>query len=421
MNILIREATVWAPGSAWDGKKTDILIEGGTISQIKKSITPKGNVKIIEEEGLMVSPGWVDLQAVSCDPGFEHKETLESMISCAAAGGFTTVCVHNYNQPATHNKAQVEYIVNKTRNKVVDVLPFGTITHEGKGKDLAEMYDMKQSGAVAFSDHKQTLRDAGSVMRALQYAANVDAFIVTHCHDSSVAQGGQMNEGEVSTTLGLKGIPALAEELMLERNISVLEYAGGRLHIPTISTKGSVDIIRKAKAAGLPVTCGVAAVNLLVDDSALRDFNTNFKLDPPLRTKRDVQALRNAVESGVIDVIVSDHMPHDPECKELEFDHADPGMINLQTAFSCALEGMKEKGLGAILRCLTVSPREILGLEQPRVEEGQPANLTIFSTSGKTTLTDKTNHSLSSNSPFIGQEMQGRVVGVINESRSYFN
>jgi dihydroorotase len=376
---------------------------------------------VIEAAGLCVSSGWLDMQVVSCDPGFEHKEDLDSMIRCAAAGGFTAVCVHSYNQPALHNKAQIEYLINKTKNKVVDVLPLGTITVDGNGKELAEMYDMKTSGAIAFSDYKHPIKDAGMVMRALQYSSNIDSLIVTHCADESMAGGWQMNEGETSTILGLKGIPALAEELMVQRNIAILEYNGGRLHIPTISCKGSIELIKKAKSAGLNISCGVSAAHLYMDDSVLKDFDTNYKLNPPLRAKKDVQALRNAVENGVIDVIVSDHLPQDIESKELEFDHADFGMINLQTAFSCALEGLKEKNIHALVNALTVNPRRILGLEQTDIAEGKEANLTLFSLSEETMLTEKNNHSRSNNSPFFNKALNGRVVGVINGSKSFFN
>lgn len=421
MAILIKQARIISGKNPNNNKVMDILIEGGKIAEIKKSITPKGNVKVVEEEGLCVSPGWIDMQAVSCDPGFEHKETLDTLLDCAAAGGFTAVCVHNYCQPALHCKSQIEYLVNKSRNKVVDVYPVGTITVDGRGKELAEMYDMKQSGAVAFSDYKHAIKDSGMLMRALQYAGNVDSFIITHCNDESISHGGQMNEGETAVTIGLKGIPALAEELMLQRNLSVLEYTGGKLHIPTISTKGSVDLIKRAKANGLNVSAGVASINLAIDDSALKDFNTNFKLDPPLRNKKDVQALRNAVEHGIISVIVSDHAPQDVESKELEFDLADNGAINLQTAFSCALEGLKEENIGAIVNCFTTGPRTVLGLEEPAILEGSDANLTLFTTQGETILTEKTNNSRSKNSPFFNRPLKGKVIGIVNGAKSYFN
>lgn len=421
MTILIKQARIISPGNSNHNKVMDILVEGGKITEIKKSISAKGNVKVIEEEGLHVSAGWLDMQAVACDPGYEHKETLDTLLDCAAAGGFTGVCIHNYCQPALHNKSQVEYLINKSRNKIVDVYPVGTITVEGKGKELAEMYDMKQSGAIAFSDYKHAIKDSGMLMRALQYADNVDSFIITHCNDESISHGGQVNEGETAVTIGLKGIPALAEEIMLQRNISILEYTGGKLHIPTISTKGSVDLIKKAKSNGLNVTAGVASIHLMTDDSALKEFDTNFKLDPPLRSKKDVQALRNGVENGTISVIVSDHAPQDVESKELEFDLAENGALNLQTAFSCALEGLKEDNIEAVISCFTSGPRAILGLEEPSLEEGSDANLTLFSLTGQTFLTEKTNNSRSKNSPFLNRPLKGRVIGIVNGSKSYFN
>ena len=421
MNILIKQAKVISENNSFDAKIVDILIEGGIITDIKKSIAPKGIVKIIEANDLCVSAGWVDMQTVSCDPGFEQKEDLDSLVKCAASGGFTAICVHSCSQPAQHNKSQIEYLINKSRNKVVDVLPFGTITVDANGKELAEMHDMKLSGAIAFSDYKHPIKEAGMVVRALNYASNIDTLIVTHCNDESLANNWQMNEGETSTMLGLKGIPALAEELMLQRNISILEYAGGKLHIPTISTKGSVELIKKAKAAGLNISCGVSATNLLLDDSTLKEFDTNYKLNPPLRTKKDVTALRNALENGSIDVIVSDHLPQDIESKDLEFDLADFGIINLQTAFSCALEGLKEKNIEVIIKALTQHPRTILGLEQPEIAEGKEANLTLFTLSEQTLLTEKNNHSKSTNSPFFNKEMKGKVVGIINGGKSFFN
>ncbi|MES2681738.1 MAG: dihydroorotase [Bacteroidota bacterium] len=421
MSILIRQAKIISPASPFHNKVMDLLIDGGLIIEIKKSISPKGNVKVIEANDLHVSCGWIDMQVASGDPGFEHKENLDSLLKAAAAGGFTSICIHNCNFPALHNKSQIEYIINKTYNKLVDVFPFGTVTVDGKGKDMAEMYDMKLSGAAAFSDYKHPIKDAGMVLRALQYASNIDSLIITHCNDESISHGGQMNEGETAVGLGLKGIPALAEELMIQRNLSILEYTGGRLHIPTVSTRGGVELIKKAKANGLQVTAGVAAINLFLDDSTLKDFDTDYKVDPPLRSKKDVAALCNAVASGVIDVIVSDHLPQDVESKELEFDLADNGIVNLQTAFSCALEGLKEKNIEVIVSALSDNPRNLLGLDKQQVAEGETANLTLFSLTGETALTEKSNHSRSKNSPFMGEKLKGKVIGIINGNKSFFN
>jgi dihydroorotase len=419
MNALIKQAKVICPQSSFHNKTVDILIENSTISQIKKSITAAG-VKTIEANGLMVSIGWLDMQANLCDPGFEHKEDLESGLKAAAAGGFTGLAIVSGTNPPLHNKAQIEYIINRSNSNLVNVYPIGTLSQNQEGKDLSEMYDMKLAGAVAFSDYKNPVKDAGLVLRALQYTTNIGSFIITHCDDKSISHGGQMNEGETSTMLGLKGIPALAEEIMLQRNIAVLEYAGGKMHIPTISTKGSVDLIKKAKANGLQITCGVAAHNLLLDDSVLADFDSNYKVNPPLRNKKDVEALRKALENGVIDVVVSDHRPQDIECKDLEFDLADNGVIALQTAYTSAITAMKGEA-EALVNALTINPRKILGLELPKIEEGQKANLTLFSTEGETTLSEKDILSKSKNTPFIGKTLQGKVIGAINNNKGYWN
>jgi dihydroorotase len=421
MNLLIRQARVISGESTHKNKTVDLFIENGIIREIGKSISKKQGVKEIGAQSLCVSEGWIDMQAVACDPGFEHREDIHTLADGAAAGGFTTVCIHNFNNPPVHNKGQIEYILNKAKNKLVNVLPFGTITVDGKGKDLAEMYDMKLSGAVGFSDYKTTAADSGMLMRALQYSADAQSFISVHCCEESMSRGGQMNEGEVSTTLGLKGIPAIAEELAVQRYLSILEYAGGHLHIATVSTKGSVEMIKAAKTSGLNVTCGVAAINLLNDDSVLREFDTNYKCSPPLRNKKDVSALRNAVINGTIDVIVSDHLPVDPEGKQLEFDLAEFGILGIQTAFAAACQALGEKGHEALIRCFTAGPRKVLKLEQPAIKEGARAELTLFSFTGTTVLTEKTNQSLSSNSPFFNLPLQGKVIGVINGNKSHFN
>jgi dihydroorotase len=421
MNILFKQAYIFAEGSEHHHKTMDVLVESGVITAIKKNIATKTGVKLIEHPDLCLSLGWMDMQAVSGDPGFEQREDLDTLVKAAAAGGFTAVCLHNHNQPALHNKAQIEYILNKTKNKVVDVYPFGTITNKGEGNDLAEMYDMKLSGAMAFSNYKTPMTDTGSCLRAMQYIANIDSLMISHCMDQSLAHGGQMNEGQQAVMLGLKGIPALAEEIMVQRNIALVEYANAKLHIPTISTKGSVDLIKKAKASGLPITCGVAAINLLLDDSVLGEFDTNYKVDPPLRSKKDVQALRNALEIGVIDVVVSDHAPQDIESKELEFDLANNGIINLQTAFGCACEAMGDKNCDALIHALSVNPRKILNLAIPEVAEGAIANITAFTRNGSSNFSPKDNQSKSINSPFFQKSLKGKVIGVVNGSKSYFN
>jgi dihydroorotase len=421
MRLLIRQARVIDPGNEFHSRRADLLIANGKISRISGTIRAKSDYRVIEAEDLFISRGWIDLQAAACDPGFEHKEDLESLMRCAAAGGFTAVCVHSATNPPLHTKAQIEYLIGKSKRGVCRIIPFGTVSQEGKGQDLSEMYDMKLSGAGAFSDYKKPLSDSGLLLRALQYADNIGSLIIAHCQDETISLKGQMNEGPVAVSLGLRGIPALAEELMVERNIRILEYSGGRLHIPCITSAGSIPLIRKAKAAGLKITCGVPVANLLLEDKELADFDTNYKLDPPLRAKQDVNALRQAVLNGTIDVIVSDHQPQDKESKELEFDLAESGMISLQTAFGCALKALGSDHVEEIVRAFSEAPRKILGQKTRLLREGDPADLTLFSTKGSFTLNAENNLSPSANSPFLDRKLPGRVVGIVRRDKSFFN
>jgi dihydroorotase len=417
MNLLIKQATIVDSSSPYNGKVMDILIEKGIITQIKKSIVPERGLKTIETAGIHVSAGWVDMQVNFCDPGYEHKETLDNGLKSAARGGFTGVCLMSGTNPPMHNKGQIEYVVNRSKNSLVDVFPIGTLSHNQDGKDLSEMYDMKLSGAVAFSDYKKTTKDAGLVLRALQYSDNINSFIITHCDDKTISHEGLVNEGVTSTKLGLKGIPALAEEIMLQRNIQILEYTGGKMHIPTISTKGSVELIKKAKAKKLNISCGVAAYNLLLEDTELEGFDTNFKVNPPLRTKEDIEALKKGIADGTIDVIVSDHSPQDVESKDLEFDLADNGMIGLESCFGVLNAALSSKlALENIINTLTINPRAILGLPAVVITEDTLANLTLFIPSQKYMFERSHIVSANKNSGFIGRELKGEVIGVINNN-----
>ena len=418
MNILIKQATIVDSNNSLNGKVVDILIEKGIITQIKKSITPEKGIKTIEAEALHVSAGWVDMQVNFCDPGFEHKETLDNGLKSGAKGGFTSVCLMSGTNPPLHNKAQIEYVLNRSKDNLVDVLPIGTLSNNQEGKDLSEMYDMKLSGAVAFSDYKKSTKDAGLILRALQYSNNINSFIITHCDDKTISNEGLINEGVTSTMLGLKGIPALAEEIMLQRNIQILEYTGGKMHIPTISTKGSVELIKKAKSKKLNITCGVAAYNLSLEDTELQGFDTNFKVNPPLRTREDIDALKKGIADGIIDVIVSDHNPQDIESKDLEFDLADNGMIGLESCFGVLNMALGSKlSLENIVDTLTKNPRNILGLPSVSIKEGAQANLTLFNPSKKYLFEKVHIISSNNNSGFIGKELKGTVIGVINKNQ----
>ena len=418
MNLLIKQATIIDSESIYNGKVLDILIEKGKITQLKKLIIPEKGVKTIEAENLHVSVGWLDMQVNFCDPGYEHKETMDNGLRTAAKGGFTGVCLMSGTNPALTNKAQISYVVNKGCDTLVEVYPIGTLSYNQEGKDLSEMYDMQQAGAFAYSDYKKTIKDASLILRALQYSSNINSFIITHCDDKTISHDGQMNEGVTSTKLGLKGIPALAEEIMLQRNIQILEYTGGKMHIPTISTKGSVELIKKAKAKKLNITCGVAAYNLVLDETELSGFNSNLKVNPPLRTKEDIEALKKGIADGIIDVIVSDHNPQDIESKDLEFDLADNGMIGLESCFGVLNTALNQKvELDKIIKTLTINPRSILNLAQVSIKEGVEANLTLFNPNKKEVFVESKITSLNKNSGFIGKELKGVVIAVINRDQ----
>ncbi|MGZ4049235.1 MAG: dihydroorotase [Bacteroidia bacterium] len=421
MNILLKSARIIDSQSSHNGKVMDILIENGIIKTIKSKINPEKNVKIIEAENLHISNGWIDMQVSFCDPGFEHKEDLESGLRAAAAGGFTGVGVVSSTNPTIHSKAEVLYIKNKTADSIIDVYPIGTLSHKQEGQDISEMYDMQQAGAVAFSDDKKPVENAGLLMRALLYAQNFGGLIITHCDEKSVSQGGKMNEGVISTQLGLKGIPALAEELMMNRNIFLAEYTNASIHISNISTQKSVELIRQAKSKGLKITASVNAYNIALDDSLLAGFDSNYKLNPPLRTKTDIEALRKGLADGTIDVISSDHRPQDIESKDIEFDHASNGMLGLETAFGLINSNKGKVKLETIIDTLTVHPRNILKLEKTIIAEGEQANISLFNPDQEWIFEKKHIQSKSANTPLLGTKFKGKVIGIINNKQIHLN
>jgi dihydroorotase len=421
MNILIKQARIIDQNSPYNGKTMDVLIENGIITSIRSSIKTDKNVKTIEGKNLHISAGWFDMQANFCDPGYEHKEDLLSGIKAAAAGGFTGVALTSSTNPPIHSKAQVQYIKTNTADAVVEVYPVGAVTHNREGKELSEMYDMQLAGAVAFSDDKNSISNSGILLRALLYSKNFNALVMAHCDDKSISQDGQMNEGINSTKLGLKGIPALAEELMISRNIYLSEYTDAPLHICNVSSKGSVELIREAKAKGLKITSSVNAYNIALDDNLLSGFDSNFKLNPPLRTKNDIEALRKGIADGTIDVITSDHRPQDIESKDIEFDHASNGMIGLESAFGLINSNRGKIKLETIISALTVQPRNILKLEQVSIKEDKAANITIFDPDQEWTFEKKHIRSKSANTPLTGTKFKGKVIGVINRKQIILN
>jgi dihydroorotase len=414
MKLLIKGATIVDSRSSLNGEKRDILIEDGIIAKIGKRINAS-DAEIVKEENLHVSIGWMDIGVQVCDPGLEHREDLESVIAAAASGGYTSIACFPNSDPTVHNKSQVKYITKQTKGEIVDCLPIGAVTHDCNGKDITEMYDMTTSGAVSFSDGNKPIADNGMMLRALQYVKPFDGVILNHPHDLATAHSGQMHEGYISTTLGLKGIPSLSEELMIFRDLQLLSYADSRLHIHNISTKNGVELIRAAKKQGLKVTASVAVMNLAFQDDALADFDTNMKVLPPLREKSDSKALIKGLKDGTIDCITSNHVPWNMEAKDLEFLYAEFGAIGLETTFGLAYKTLEgEMSLADIIDRMSHRPRAILHQEILSIEEGKKANLTLFIPEQEFVFEADMIKSKSKNTSLIGEKLKGKVFGVVN-------
>jgi dihydroorotase len=415
MNLLIKSATILDPGSPFHQQVADILIEKGQISRIAEDI--EADAELVDAEGKYVSPGFFDLNCNIGELGLETKEDMQSGTRAAAAGGFTGLALMPNTIPPVHSKAEIEYLLNRSKNNLVDVYPLGTISHKREGKDLAEMYDMYLSGAKAFTDGNRPVQDAGLMERALLYAQGFDALVFSYPEDTAIAGKAKVNEGEISTLLGMKGIPSLAEELMIARDLYLAEYTVSKIHFSTISTARSVELIREAKRKGLEVTCDVAAHHLVLTDEALVGFDSMYKVKPPLRTKDDVSALIKGLKDGTIDAIVTQHTPHEVEFKDVEFEVAEYGTTGLQTALPLALKSGLPVEL--LIEKLAINPREILGVTVPVIAEGERANLVLFDIDTEWEYTSKNNQSKSVNSPFIGHKLKGKVLLTYNNQQIF--
>lgn len=394
---------------------TDVRVRDGHIAAIG-TLSAEANETIHEWPNAYASPGWLDVGTHIGDPGFEHREDLFSAAAAAAAGGYTGLTCMPNTLPALHSKSEILYVVNKSKGLPVRVYPIGAVSQGAEGKDLAELFDMHTAGAVAFSDGCQPVQDAGLLLRAMQYASAFGGLIINQPHHKTLAAGGQMHEGVVSTSLGLRGLPALAEEVMVQRDLSLLEYAGEgcRLHLHLVSTAKSVALIRAAKRAGLPVTASVAVANLCFTEERLAQFHSNWKVLPPLRSGTDVAALLEGVADGTLDVVCTHHRPWDEEAKNLEFPYAEFGMIGLETAFSMYRTFAAERlSLADWVRASALRPREILGLPMPVFEVGAAADFTVFDPDATWVLGENDLHSKSRNSPLLGQPLRGRVLMVV--------
>lgn len=418
MKLLIRKALITDRNSTFHNQQKDILVVDGKIISIENEIKEDADTIL---ENVTVSTGWIDSFSHFCDPGMEYRETIESGTEAAAAGGFTTVFLIPDTNPITDNKSQVEYIIAKQKNTPVNILPLGAVSKQQEGKQLAEMYDMQNSGAVAFSDGLKPVQNAGLLLKALQYVKTFNGTIIQLPVDKSISAHGLMSEGIISTQLGLPGIPHLSEELIIKRDIDLLAYTESKLHITGISSAESVRLIQEAKAKGLQITCSVTPYHLLYCDEDLQDYDTNLKTPTPLRTREDMMALRSATLNGTIDCIATHHIPQHIDNKDCEFEYAKAGMISLETAFSMVCMALPEISAERIAEIFSSKPAEIFGIENSKIEKGSSASFTIFDMNGEWEYNLKNKKSKSSNSPLLNKTLKGKVLGIVNKGTIILN
>ncbi|HSI69927.1 MAG TPA: dihydroorotase [Gillisia sp.] len=411
MRVLLRSVKVIDPNSSFHKKKTDIFINDGIIADIGNSLQVNDIDREINIKGLHVSRGWFDSSVSFGEPGYEERETILHGLETAARSGFTGIVLNPATNPVIDDNGAVTSVLSKANGHPVKMYPSGALTRKSQGKDLAELYDMKQAGAVAFGDYKKSVMNPNLLKLALQYAQNFNALVQSYPQDDHIAGKGLVNEDNNSTLLGLKGIPSLAEELHITRDLAILEYTGGKLHIPTISTARAVKLIKDAKKKGLDVTCSVSIHNLVFTDDLLHEFDTNAKVLPPLRNKKDIAALQKGIKDGTIDMVTSDHNPVDVEHKKVEFEHALFGTTGLETAFGALLHLTHD--VETTVELLSRG-RERFGLEEPQVEKGKQANLSLFSPEVNRIFKKEEIFSTSKNSIFLGHEITGKVYGIIS-------
>lgn len=410
MDLLIKDAIIIAPETAHHHKKVSVRIVNGNIAEINENIAAEG-MEILTLPDLHISSGWMDSSVSLGEPGFEERETLSNGLDTAAKSGFTHIALQPNTQPVVDNQTLVSFVKNKAFDKATTLLPIGAFSKQQQGEDLAEMYDMKNAGAIAFGDYKKSIANANLLKIGLQYTQDFEATVIAYCNDAAIKGKGVVHEGEVSTRLGLKGIPTLAEEVVLARNLFLLEYTGGKLHIPTISSAKSVSLIREAKNKGLQVSCSVAVHQLVLTDEVLEEFDTRYKVNPPIRNEFHRQALIEGVLDGTIDCITSDHQPLDIEHKKMEFDLAKDGTIGLESAFGSLLTVLP---LDVVIEKLTAAKKIFLNTPEDLFEINKPACITLFTPHGESIFTKENIYSKSKNSAFLNQKMKGKVYGIIN-------
>jgi dihydroorotase len=416
MNILLKSAKIIDPTSSFHGNTLDILIRNGIIDKIDKSIdAPKAS--LIEHKNLCVSLGWFDSSVSFGEPGYEERETLNHGLSVAAASGFTHIAHNTNTNPLPTSKADISFLLRSAAYTPTTLHPKGHITAQDNAQQLAELHDLSQAGAICFSNHKQPIDDPHLLLLALQYARGFDGLVESFPIDPQLAVRGVMHEGKVSTSLGLTGIPNLAEEIRIRRDLAILSYTGGKLHIPTISTAESVGLIRQAKKDKLDVSCSVAIHNLMMTDEQLDGFDTRYKLMPPLRESKDQKALLKGLKDGTIDMVTSDHQPMDIEHKKVELEHAAYGSLGLETAFGSLCTMMDAEDAALLLN----RGKERFDVSQQSIQIGAQADLTLFTADGKAVVSKESILSSSKNSAYLGKELKGTVLGVINNNTFFEN
>lgn len=418
--LIIQAAYVLFPNSEFNKEKVDIVIQKGKIIDINKTgLINKDNAKVILADNKVVAPAFFDLNVNFGEPGLETKEDMLSGCAAAVAGGFSGLALQPNTIPPLQSRSEIAYVKNLGDSLMVDIYPVGTVSKERKGENLAELYDMKQSGAIAFSDGNRTIQHSSLMSRALLYSKGFDGLIFSFAEDFSISGNTKMNEGVVSTMLGMKGNPNLAEEIMIARDLFLAEYNESRIHFSTISTAGAVQLIREAKSKGIQVTCDVAAHHLVLTDVSVESFDSNFKVRPPLRNELDRLALINGLKDGTIDAIVSQHTPHEIEFKNVEFEKAEFGITGLQTVLPLVL--MADLSLELIVEKLSINPRKILNLPQPELTIGANANLILFNPDESWIFDKQTNRSKASNNPYFNTKLKGKINLLINKNQYYIS
>lgn len=420
-DLLLRNGTLLDPETG-ETRTADVLIRDGRIERIGDDLKVEGRIETYDASGKLISPGWIDMHVHLREPGQEHKETVATGTRAAAFGGFTAVACMPNTDPPIATRDVVEFVRKRAEGLPVDVYPIGAVSKARAGEHLAELGDMAEGGAVAFSDDGSPVQDAGLMRRALEYARTLDKPILGHEEDLTLNPHGHMHEGAVATRLGVPGIPGLAEEVMIARDAMLADFTGGHVHICHISTAKAVAIVREAKAKGVPITAEVCAHHLALTDEAVEasDYDTHTKMHPPLRTAEDVAALKAGLKDGTIDVLCTDHAPHATFEKEVEFAAAPFGILGLETCWGLVGRELIRPGVLSVaeaVRKLTVEPRRILRLDHPKIEEGEPANLTIFDAETEWTFEARHIRSKSKNTPFVGDTLVGRAWAIYNHGQ----